>query len=269
MPTTRFDLNGIWGGFENGVQIAIRQNEGEITLTEVGPGQPPFFRGLYAANPRITGQRGMWSTTTRTVAWNDSTITVVSPDHLSFENKTLYRISQPASHDLACDDQNSNRVRDYYAWIRGVTASSEGDYKTAKCWQTIGVNFEFAPALSMLSALLLQDTAPDYPRAFDLASRGAAQGDVPAELQLASLYREGKGTAPDPVKASYWQQKAQNDQSVANAKLLTTPGIGGFTPMDIGRMILDGADVAANSNPMSGGPCFSEIFVPAGKHPCK
>lgn len=267
VPAAPFNLNGTWEGFDAGVRIAISQNASEITLTEVRPGQPPFFRGSYATNPRITGKRGMWSTVSKTVEWNDSIITVLSPDHLSFENKVLYRASNPASHDLPCDAQNSNRVRDYYAWVRGTAASSERDYETAKCWLTIGANYEYAPALSMLAALLVQDSTPDYARAFDLASRGAAQSDFQAELQLASLYREGKGTAPDPVKARYWQQKAEAEHSAEVARLLSTPGIAGFTPMDIGRMIVDGAEGIANSNPMAGGPCFNEMF--SGKHPCK
>jgi hypothetical protein len=269
IPATPFNLNGVWAVVEDGSQVAITQNQGEIMLTTTRPGQPPFFHGSYAANPTIKGRLARWSLTLKTLEFEDSTITVISPDHISVDKKLLYRASNPASHDLPCDAQNSNRVRDYYAWIRGATASSEGDYQTAKCWLSIGANYEFAPAESMLAALLLQDGTPDFARAFDLASRSAAQGDVPAELQLASLYRDGKGTPADPAKASYWQQKAQSDQSEATAKLLSTKNIYGLSPMDIGRMILDGAEGIANSNPMAGAPCFNEMFVPAGKHPCK
>jgi hypothetical protein len=183
LPAGKFDLNGIWGGFGPGVQIAIWEKDGTLTMTEIRRGDPAFFHGIYFENPVITGQRGMWSPVTREAQWNESAISIISPDHLDFENKVLYRVSNPASHDLACDEQNSNLVRDYYAWLRGAIASSEGDHKSAKCWLTIGASFEFAPALSMLSALLLQDSSPDYPRAFDLASRGAAQGDVITELK--------------------------------------------------------------------------------------
>jgi hypothetical protein len=267
VPAAPFNLNGVWTVVEDGSQVAITQNQGEIMLTTTRPGQPPFFNGSYTANPTITGRLARWSTSLKTLELENSTITVISPDHISLDNKLLYRQSNPASRDLPCDAQNSNRVRDYYAWVRGATASREGDYQTAKCWLTIGANYEFAPAQSTLAALLLQDSTPDYARAFDLVTRAASQSDVPAELQLASLYREGKGTAPDPVKARYWQQKAEAEKSAEMAKLLTTPGIAGFTPMDIGRMILDGAEGIANSNPMAGASCYNEMFV--SKHPCK
>jgi hypothetical protein len=269
MPATRFDLNGIWTVVEDGTRVAIAQNDGHITLTVARPDQPPFFHGSYTANPTITGQLGRWSTVSKTLEWTDSTITVVSPDHISVDNKLLYRQSNPASHDLVCDDLNSNRVRDYYAFVRGAVAYSERDYESAKCWLKVSTYFEYAPALSMLSALLLQDGSPDYTRAFNLASRGAAQNDVPAEFLLASLYREGKGTTADPVKARYWQQKADTEQSASVARFLAAKNPFGLSPIDIGRMSMDFFENASKDNYLSGAGCFSEIFVPAGRHPCK
>lgn len=48
----------------------------------------------------------------------------------------------------------------------------------------------------------------DYPQSFYWVSRSAAQGNYFAEQALANMYKEGKGTGIDPVKAQYWFEQA-------------------------------------------------------------
>jgi len=66
----------------------------------------------------------------------------------------------------------------------------------------------------MYAAFLIQANPPDYHLAFQMAVNSARQGDIGGELLLAQLFREGKGTAPDPVKAKYWQDQAQTAQGI-------------------------------------------------------
>jgi hypothetical protein len=48
----------------------------------------------------------------------------------------------------------------------------------------------------------------DYSQSFYWVSRSAAQGNYFAEQALANMYKEGKGTGIDPVKAQYWFEQA-------------------------------------------------------------
>jgi hypothetical protein len=62
---------------------------------------------------------------------------------------------------------------------------------------------------------------------------GAAQGDVLGEIQLASLYREGKGTAPDAAKAQFWTAQAQHPRDLAAWQRLNTKNGVGLSMMDV------------------------------------
>ena len=146
-------------------------------------------------------------------------------------------------------------------------AASQKDFKTARCWLTIAAEWEFPAAQSMLAALIVKGTygTPDYPLAFSLVTRSAEQGDIAGEVQLASMYRDGKGTQPDPQKAGYWLRRADQTRSNAQWKMLTTKTAWGLSPLEVAGLALDfyGAIDADMSGAMGGGPCFAEQF---GRH---
>jgi TPR repeat protein len=104
---------------------------------------------------------------------------------------------------------------------------------SARCWLTISADLGFAQGQSLLAALLIRGSPPDYSSAFRLASLAAAQGDVLGELQLASLNREGKGTAPDAAKAQFWTAQAQRSQDLAAWQRLNTKNGVGLSMMDL------------------------------------
>src|ERR1035437_9924251 len=64
----------------------------------------------------------------------------------------------------------------------------------------------------------------DYTAAFALATESAKQGDIDAQRLLAKLYREGKGTEPDPEKARQWERRAADAETMAMMKQAMTPG---------------------------------------------
>jgi hypothetical protein len=224
IPAKPFDLDGEWG-FENGAKVWMRQGGGEITMTERFSGRETlYFRGRYLSNPVITGQ-GL-NPVSGGLAWGETKITVNGPDHLVINGRRVYRISKPAANDIPCDPQNSNHVMDYYAWLRGKTAYDERQYASAKCWLTIASDWQYTQAQSMLAAMITEGTAgtpPDYRLAFDLAGRSADDGDPGAQVQLAAMYRNGKGTAANPEKARYWLEKAEQSERFEQMRAKMTP----------------------------------------------
>jgi hypothetical protein len=196
LPARPFDLSGTWS-FQDGQEVKITQSNGEIALQTRPDG--PFFRARYTSNPVIEGE-------------GRSTLTVMDPDVIQWDGKVIFRSSNPRSHDVACDEEDTSHVRAYYARLRGLVAYNEKDYKAVRCWLKIGADWGYAPAQSMLAALIIDakdGTAPDYALAFDLASKSAMEGDVAGQYQLAAMFRDGKGTDPIPRSpGSGW--KARN-----------------------------------------------------------
>jgi hypothetical protein len=119
----------------------------------------------------------------------------------------LIRTSNPSPNDPPCTRANPFRVKAHYAWLRGATALKQKDESTARCWLTVSSDAGLAAGQSLLASLLTNATPPDYAAAFALATASAKQGDITGELELAQLYREGKGTPPDAAKAQYWRPK--------------------------------------------------------------
>jgi TPR repeat protein len=162
---------------------------------------------------------------------------IENPDEISvnLENTTslFYRASTPPANDLPCNSQNQFHVTRYYAWVRGRVAGAANEMTSARCWLTISADLGFAPGQSLLAALLIRSSPPDYPSAFRLASQAAAQGDVLGELQLAGMYREGKGTAPDAAKAQFWSAQAQRSQDLVAWQRMNTKNGAGLSMMDV------------------------------------
>jgi hypothetical protein len=223
LPARPFDLDGKWS-FQNGLQVSITQNSGDIALKTEKEGT--FFRGRYTSNPLVGGEGLRQESPGSALKWGETNLTVLDPDHLRFQGKVMFRVSDPARHDVACDDQNTNHVKDYYARARGAAAYAEKDYQAARCWLTIGADWGYASAQSMLAALIIDGkagTPPDYRLAFELASRSAEEGDVPGQFTLATLYQGGKGTAADAEKAKFWLEKAKQAEGFNKVMGMITP----------------------------------------------
>jgi hypothetical protein len=239
LPEPPFDLNGTW-------QSATQQGPaGRYTIVQKDNlvssspslGGYPVFTGWYVHNPIVSGTARAKNSTVQAPRWTAASLFIENPDEISvnFENTTslFYRASPPPANDLPCNSQNQFHVTRYYAWVRGRVAGAASDMLTARCWLTISADLGFAPGQSLLAALFMRSSPPDYPSAFRLASQAAAQGDVPGELQLAGLYREGKGTAPDAAKAQFWTVQAQRSQDLAIWQRLNTKNAVGLSMMDV------------------------------------
>lgn len=250
-----FNLNGVWQGVEQNSDlfkiVIIQKDDGELTMryqTVTGP----FFRAKYVKNPSIAGQGMASYSDLGNPTWINKSIFIDDPDHIRYigENMSfvLFRVSNPPPHDLACDDQNSSHVARKFATDRGRTANREGDSRSARCWLTIGANQGYAPAAqSFLAALLLREpsaTGAEYKLAFEMATKSAQQGDIAGQLELASLYREGKGTPEDVQKAQFWTQKAQQTKDAAQWKAWNTNVFLGLTPLDIAGLALKSVEAA-------------------------
>lgn len=242
-----FDLNGTWQGTipqARLFRLVIVQNDGDLTMRYASV-SGPFFRGRYEKNPRIPGRGIASNSDLKNPTWVERNIFVDDPDHIRYNaddrSFVLFRISNPAPRDLACDAGNSDHVARYFALVRGRIANSGHDLASAKCWIAIAADQNYAPAESALAALLLQQpdaTEADYARAFQLAGRSAAQGDIAGQLELASLYREGKGIAKDPAQAQLWTQRARQSKAAAQWKLWNSNVFLGLTPLDVAGLAL-------------------------------
>jgi len=222
LPAAPFDLSGTWS-FENRLQVFVTKDGGDIVLKTEREGQ--IFRGRYFSNPVIAGA-GLRRDASGTLRPGEAELMVVDPDHLSYLGKVMYRQSSPAARDIPCDADNAYHMKDYYAHARAMAAYSQKDYKTAVCWLTIAADWDYGPAQSMLAAMLIDGKdggAPDYARAFGLASKSAQAGDVAGQYMLASLYSQGKGVAANPEKAQFWLNKAKETQAFANMMQAITP----------------------------------------------
>jgi hypothetical protein len=243
-----FDLNGTWQGIEKHAalfRVVISQKEdGELTM-RFATVAAPFFRARYVKNPTITGLGMSKDSDLKNPTWVERGIFIDDPDHIRYnaddKSFVFFRVTNPVRHDLACDDRNSNHVARFFALARGRMANAEHDSDTAKCWLVIGADQGYAPAQSMLAAVLLQQPAPsnaDYTLAFQMATKSAQQGDIAGELELASLYREGSGTPRDLQKAQFWTQRAQQSKAAAQWKLWNTGVFLGLTPLDVAGLAL-------------------------------
>jgi hypothetical protein len=195
-------------------------------------------------NPVIAGTGRTRSSTPTNVSWEPWSLFLDDPDHLRINSEgvshLLIRASPPIPNDLPCDTHNSAHVSRYYAWMRGGVAWREKGLAAARCWLGLSADQGYAPGQSALAGLLLQGNdgaAPDYAKAFDLAAKSAQQGDITGQLELANLFREGKGTAPDPVKAKYWLDQAARSRDSDLWRRLNAKDAGGMSVIEFGKIV--------------------------------
>ena len=76
------------------------------------------------------------------------------------------------------------------------------------------------PPLSWTETVMPPKTTP---LRSNLATRSAEQGDAGGQLELAALYREGKGSPADPAKAQYWLDRAKESGQLDQMRAMMTP----------------------------------------------
>jgi len=267
LPDGPFDLSGTWS-FEDGYRVLIGQDNGELTMAPATAAQMPYFKGRYTSNPEIIGQGWTKGATVDNQKWTETRIVVDDPDHIWYLGRLLYRFSEPKSRDVGCDARNTNHVSGYFADVRGRQAAAAKDFKTAVCWFIVGSKWQYAPAQSMLAAIIIDgkgDAPRDYAVALDLASKSAEQGDAGGQLELAAMYREGKGTTPDPEKAQYWLDKAKESHQLDQLRAMMTPENLANSLSIVGSMV--GGMVDFNLTMMPPG-CFSQALGNKPTHDC-
>lgn len=195
-------------------------------------------------NPVIAGTGKARSSTASNVTWVPWSVSIDDPDHVRINAEGLshpiIRASPPLPHDLPCDAHNPSHVSRYYAWMRGGVAWGKKENATALCWLTLSADQGWPPGQSALAALYMQGIdgrAPDYAKAFELAASGARQGDITGQLELAGLFRDGKGTVPDPVKAKYWTEQAARSRDTDLWRRLNAKDAGGMSVMDFAATV--------------------------------
>lgn len=263
-----FDLNGTWQatiGAGALYRVNIVQKDGTVTMAYAGA--QPFFRASYIKNPTITGKGISRLSSPAHPEWVDESISIDDPDHIRVNvperSFAMFRLSNPMAHDLDCDAQNSNHVARYYAWVRGRTANSAHDIKSTMCWLTIGANGGLAAAQSLLAAVIMQQpntTSADDTAAFAWATKGAMQGDIAGQLELATFYREGKGTVRNLQKAEYWTQQAQQSKAAAEWKKWNADIGFGLSAMDVVKGVLVFSEAAEKAGQI-GDNCNPSVFT--------
>jgi len=224
LPEQPFDLTGTWQStIMRGPagRVEFKQQNGLLEM--FGPfGGYPVFAGWYAHNPAIGGTALSNASDHTSARWTRSTLFVQNPDGILWVSEDrisgLFRASAPSPNNPPCSRENPSHVNAYYAWARGAAALKQKDESTARCWLTVSSDAGLAAGQSLLAAMLRDATPPDYAAAFALATKSAKQGDIMGELELAGLYREGKGTAPDAAKAQYWENEAQHAKQAAQLR---------------------------------------------------
>jgi len=221
LPVKPFDLTGTWQSTATrgpAGRVEIKQQNGLVDMWGVFGGYP-FFTGWYLNNPAIGGTALSQASNHDGVRWTPTTLFLDNPDVILMtaegNSSGLIRTSLPSPNDPPCSRENPFRVNAHYAWLRGAAALKLKDESTGRCWLTVSSDAGLAAGQSLLASLLINATPPDYAAAFELATQSAKQGDIMGELELASLYREGKGTAPDAAKAQYWETEAQHAKQAA------------------------------------------------------
>ena len=263
LPAKPFDLSGMWIS-RGGVRVAIAQEKDELT-TSTAPGVITF-RGRYTSNPIISGETWGKGSTVSNPIWIPHTIEVKSPDQVIAGEEPLVRISPP-ENDIPCDYQNSNGVVGVYAWLRGEIALKENDRKRARCWLMVGTNQGYENAEIALAGLLSEDGTPaEKKQAFGMAAKYAEKGSMPAQSLLATMFREGKGTTPDPDKARFWQQRAE--ETARAAGMNTLRGNAGVILGFAGALGGIGSMVDLDPN-MTQPNCFSHDALGNRNAPCK
>jgi hypothetical protein len=255
LPEKPFDLTGTWQHeTQRGPigRIQIVQKDGLVDF--VGPfGGYPDFTGWYLQNPIMQGTELSRASKDNNMQWTPIVVYIDNPDQIRIKSEVpaplpLYRLTAPDVHDLPCDAENTFHVTRYYAWVRGEVAIGAKDASTAKCWATLSANQGFPAGQSLLAVLLLQGTAPDYQKVFDLVSKSAQAGEVTGQLVLASLYRDGNGIPKDASKAAFWVAQAKRSSEIAAWQRIntTTQDVFGMSAgqlamkvIDIGQAIFD------------------------------
>lgn len=269
LPEAPFDLSGTWqSGEPAGGQMQIVQRDGVVTVAY--PGGDPVFAGRYTRNPLVSGTgRGSYANIPKWWPWS---IFVDDPDHIHVNvggavSHVFFRRSSPAAHDLPCDLQDQFHVSRFYAWMRGSVAWGAHDYTATRCWLTLSAHQGFARGQSLLAAFMIRapdGSTPDYAAAFRLAAQSARAGDVNGELVLASMFREGKGTLPDPRKAAFWEAQAQQSRELDLWRRLSAKNMFGMSVIDLAVAVTDAVNqgVQMNDAPMFGGSTCNGTITP-------
>lgn len=243
VPTAPFDLSGTWQlGEQPGapVFVSIAQRDSVVTMAYASGGFP-FFAGRYIQNPVFPGT-GRGNAGLR--PWS---LHVDDPDHIRIVDDraglhVFFRRSPPHAHDLPCDLRDQFHVSRFYAWMRGSVAWSAHDLAAARCWLTLSAHQGFPRGQAVLAAFMIRapdGIAPDYATAFQLAAKSARAGDVPGQLVLASMFREGKGTLADPVKARYWEGQANRSRELDLWRRLSAKNMFGMSVIDMAVAVTD------------------------------
>jgi len=254
LPEKPFNIAGIWQSEEQGGpfgRINVTQDGAQVAMSYVSV-SGTLFTGRYEKNPGFAGTGKSRTSLSKDVPWS---VFMDDPDHFRINTEgvshAFFRVSQPASHDLPCDPQNRYHVSRFHAFTRGHVAIKDKDEDAARCWLSISANQGFSPAQSEFAAFLIRCSKPDNDLAFKMAVMSARQDDIGGMLMLAQLFREGKGTLPDLVKARYWQQQAERSEEMKVWRTWTTPMFGGVSALDMAGAVIDFTNSMMNNGNVS------------------
>jgi hypothetical protein len=241
LPDKPIDIAGVWESPEAGggalTRISVQQQDGDVTISYVNSPATIVFSGRYQKNPMFSGIGKSKNSLAVEVPYS---VFIDDPDHLrldhEYQSHPYFRVTTPGAHDIPCDAKNRYHVTPVYASIRGQVALAAHADRDAQCWLTVGAEGNIGRAQSLLAALYVRGVdgaAPNYGEAFRLASLSAQQHDLSGELVLAGLFREGKGTNVDPVKARFWEDQAKAARQASLWQLLNTKNAFGVSAVDI------------------------------------
>ncbi|HEY4212812.1 MAG TPA: tetratricopeptide repeat protein [Steroidobacteraceae bacterium] len=235
------EIAGVWESPEPGggktARINIQQHDADVSINYVISSGIKVFSGRYEKNPMFSGTGKSRNSLTVEVPYS---VFIDDPDHLrldhEYQSHPYFRVTAPTLHDIPCDAKNRYHVTPVYASIRGQVALGAHDDHDAHCWLMISADAGIARSQSMLAAMYARGIAgapPDYGQAFRFAALSAQQHDISGEILLAGLFREGKGTKVDPVKARFWEDQVEQSKQRALWQLLNTKGALGLSAVDI------------------------------------
>lgn len=249
LPDKPLDITGVWESPEPGggayTRINVQQHDGDVTITYVSAPGTIVFSGHYDRNPMFSGTGKSLHSLAVEVPYS---VFIDDPDHLrldhEYQSHPYFRVTDPGAHDIPCDAKNRYHVTPVYAEVRGQIALAAHDDHNAQCWLVISAQAGVARAQSLLAAMYVRGVdgaAPDYSEAFRFASLSAQQHDIGGELMLARLFREGKGTDADPVKARFWDDQVESSKQQAFWQLMNTKNAFGVSAADIVRSMMKSA----------------------------
>lgn len=241
LPDKPIDIAGVWQSAEPGgggfARINVQQHDNDVKISDANPPGAIVFSGRYQKNPMFSGTGKSKNSPAGEVPYS---VFIDDSDHLrldhEYQSHPYFRVTAPGAHDIPCDAKNRYRVTPVYASIRGQIALAAHEDRDAECWLKIGAEGNIARAQSMLAAMYVRGiggAAPNYGEAFRFAALSAQQHDISGELVLAGLFREGKGTNMDPVKAKFWEDQVNASKQRALWQLLTTKNSFGLSAANI------------------------------------